>query len=203
VTNRSGIKAFAQRQSGTESRLASVDLLDESGGEIRATMFGADVDRFYPLMTDARVVIVRRGTLKNANKRYSSLAHNYEITLNSWSEVTPCDGADDDGKIKQQRYNFMTIADCERLDGKEHADQTFDVIGCIRQVGPASSFAAKTSGKVMTKRLIVITDRSGRSVWSTHTPLSLSISFLSSASLRHVSVTAALQTLIDGPSSLG
>jgi replication factor A1 len=168
VTNRSGIKGFAQRQRGTESKLASVDLLDESGGEIRATMYGAAVDRFYPVMTEGRVVIVRHANLKIANKRFSSLVHDYEITLNTWSEVIPCDGAADDGKIEQQRYNFVAIADCERLDAKEHADRSFDVIGCVRQVGAPLPFIAKMSGKPMIKRIIVITDRSGRSVTHTH-----------------------------------
>ena len=65
----------------------SVDLVDELGTEIRATIFNDAVDKFSPLLEVGRVYIVSRGRVKAANRQYSMVNNDYEITLDSHSVV--------------------------------------------------------------------------------------------------------------------
>ena len=53
-----------------------------------------------------QVYYVSKATLKTADKRYSSLANDYEMTFNSDTQVTPCEEEVDLPTIK---YNFIPI----------------------------------------------------------------------------------------------
>ena len=53
VTNKSDIKRWSNAKG--EGTLFSIDLLDESGGEIRATMFKEACEKFYPILEQGSV----------------------------------------------------------------------------------------------------------------------------------------------------
>ena len=66
-----------------------MDLIDESG-EIRATAFKAECDKFYEMIEIGKVYYITQGTLKAANKQYSNLNNDYELTFKDSTEVVPC-----------------------------------------------------------------------------------------------------------------
>lgn len=58
------------------------------GGEIRAVMFNAAVDKFYDLLQEGNVYIIAKGTLKHANKQFSAgIKNGLEISLGENSIV--------------------------------------------------------------------------------------------------------------------
>lgn len=177
VTFRSPVQEFTQKKPPyAQSKLASCDLLGADGGEIRCSMFGDEVDSFYNVLQPGAVVRVSAAALKPDDRRFSALAHALEISLRKWSRVQVCD---DDGSIaRQQRYNFVAVADCERLDAKLYADRSFDLVALVRQVQPSYSFNAKASGRPMTKRAIIVSGPSPRSVNCLAGPLFIFFFFL-------------------------
>jgi replication factor A1 len=89
-----------------EGALFSVDLLDASGGQIRATMFNDACTKFYDVFQVNEVYIVSKGVLKIANKKYSRLPCDYEITLNSDAEVIH---VGQDETIQTQKFEFVPV----------------------------------------------------------------------------------------------
>lgn len=78
-THKSDIKTW-HKNTG-EGKLFSVNLLDESG-EIRATGFNAECDRFYELFQDGGVYYISSPCqVKLAKKQFSNLNNDYELTF--------------------------------------------------------------------------------------------------------------------------
>ncbi|CAH0477764.1 unnamed protein product [Peronospora belbahrii] len=101
VTTRAPIKNWSNaRGSG---KLFSVDLLDAKGGEIRATFFKDGVDKFYEMLRPGGVFYFSGGKVKMANRRFSSVDNDYEVTFDTHSEISP---APEDGQISQMQYFF-------------------------------------------------------------------------------------------------
>lgn len=93
------------------------------GGQIKATMFKEVAERLFSVFEENKVYMISKGTLKvpfefghvpvswvcdsllpltwqPANKKWSKLPNDYELTLNSDCEVTLCE---DDAEIEHQR----------------------------------------------------------------------------------------------------
>lgn len=63
-----------------EGKLFSVNLLDETG-EIRATGFKEQCDALYDVFQEGSVYYVSNCNVKLANKRFSNLSNDYELTF--------------------------------------------------------------------------------------------------------------------------
>ncbi|KAG1705844.1 hypothetical protein DVH05_002409 [Phytophthora capsici] len=154
VTTRSPIKNWTNaRGSG---KLFSVDLLDAKGGEIRATFFKEGVDKFYDTLREGGVYYFSGGKIKMANRRFSSVDNDYEITFDTHSDISP---APEDGQISQMHYAFKKIADIENVP----ADSNVDVIGVVRDVGQVNEIMSK-AGKQLFKRDILLVDDSNAEI---------------------------------------
>lgn len=53
---------------------------------------------------------ISKGSLKIANKQYSSLKNDYEMTLNGESTIIPCEDTQD---VPMVQCNFVSIADLQ------------------------------------------------------------------------------------------
>ncbi|KAH3732173.1 Replication protein A 70 kDa DNA-binding subunit [Pelomyxa schiedti] len=138
-------------------RLFSVDLLDDKGGEIRMTGFQDSIDKFYELLQVDHVYLISRCTLKFANKQYTSIKHDYELTLKVDSiiqEVT------DDKTIKTQKYEFIQIGSLSR----KKPNDLVDVIGVVVSPGAVGKIISKKDSAEYTKRVVTICDNSATSV---------------------------------------
>ena len=88
--------------------LFSFDVVDESG-EIRVTAFKEQCDKFQPMIEIGKVYYITGGTLKAANKQYSTLNNDYEMTLKDSSEISPCTDAAETSSIPTLSFNFAKI----------------------------------------------------------------------------------------------
>ena len=149
VTAKSDVRTWHNTRG--EGKLFSVDLLDAQGGQIRATMFNDAVDKFYPLLSIDGVYTISKGLLKPANKKFSLLPNDYELTLNSDADIQ---FVEDDASIEQQRFNFQSI---EQI-GHKQENEFADVIGIVQSVSPISHITSKTTQKELTKRTVMLCD---------------------------------------------
>eukprot|EP00003_Mantamonas_plastica_P022780 TRINITY_DN3945_c0_g1_i2.p1 TRINITY_DN3945_c0_g1~~TRINITY_DN3945_c0_g1_i2.p1 ORF type:complete len:551 (-),score=202.83 TRINITY_DN3945_c0_g1_i2:80-1732(-) len=133
-----------------EGKLFSVELLDEQGGEIKATMFNEAVDKFYDLFKQESVYLISKGTLKPANRQYNTLNNDYELSLDGNSLIQE---VQDDGKIEKVQFQFVTI---DKLP-EAAANSTVDVIGVIKSVGDSVSIQTK-KGTTLSKRDVSLID---------------------------------------------
>jgi len=151
VTKKMDIKRWSNSRG--EGHLFSMDLLDESG-EIRATAFKAECDKFEPMVEVDKVYYISNCKLKPANKQYSSLNNDYELTFYEMTEMTPCN--DEDTKIPRVTFNFVQL---DQLKA-EHKDQIVDVIGICRSAGEIATINSSRTGKEYVKRDLQIVDQS-------------------------------------------
>uniref|UniRef100_A0A673JM60 Replication protein A subunit n=1 Tax=Sinocyclocheilus rhinocerous TaxID=307959 RepID=A0A673JM60_9TELE len=151
VTNKSAIRTWSNSRG--DGKLFSMELVDESG-EIRATGFNNEVDKFYSLIEQGKVYYISKGTLKIANKQFSSLKNDYEMTLNGETTISPCEDSHD---VPVVQCDFVSIADLECRE----KDTIVDVIGVCKNTEDVMRIMTKNSREV-SKRNIQLMDMSGR-----------------------------------------
>ncbi|XP_017771674.1 PREDICTED: replication protein A 70 kDa DNA-binding subunit [Nicrophorus vespilloides] len=154
VTNKSNIRTWKNAKG--EGSLFSFDLLDESG-EIRVTAFKESVDKYYDIIQVDKVYYISKCMTKMANKQYSSLKNDYELTLTNDSVVQECEEETD---IPTTKYDFVTI---DKLANME-VGTIVDCIGIVKQASDVQTFTAKSSGRELKKRELIIVDPSKASV---------------------------------------
>ncbi|XP_055513624.1 replication protein A 70 kDa DNA-binding subunit isoform X2 [Leucoraja erinacea] len=157
VTNKSQIRTWSNSRG--EGKLFSMELLDESG-EIRATVFTDQVDRFFPIIEVNKVYLVSKGTLKTANKQYTSVKNDYEMTFNNETSVIPCDDADD---LPTVQFEFVPINQLENMN----KDTMLDVIGICKSFEDVSKITVRSNNREVSKRNVYLMDMSGKVVSAT------------------------------------
>ncbi|KAL3970941.1 actin, alpha cardiac muscle [Sarotherodon galilaeus] len=153
VTNKSSIRTWSNSKG--EGKLFSFEIVDESG-EIRITAFNKEVDKFFSLVEQGKVYYISKATLKPANKQYTTLKNDYEMTLHAHSSIVPCD---DNQSIPTVHCDFVPIAELENRD----KDAIIDVIGICKSAEDVSRITTKNSREV-SKRALSIIDQTGKVV---------------------------------------
>nr|XP_057942104.1 replication protein A 70 kDa DNA-binding subunit-like isoform X2 [Doryrhamphus excisus] len=153
VTSKSNIRQWSNSRG--EGKVFSFETVDESG-EIKITAFNKEVDKFFSLVEQNKVFLISKGTLKVANKQFNSLNNKYELTLNSNSHIVPCQ---DSQGVPTMHYDFVAISQL----GDIETDTFVDVIGVCDEVGDVSVINTK-AGKQVQKRVLMLTDSSGKMV---------------------------------------
>jgi replication factor A1 len=151
VTAKSDIRTWSNARG--DGKLCSVDFLDAQGGQIRATMFNDACDKFFPLFQENKVFVISRGQLKLANKKYSKLPNEYELTLNADAEV---EYYGDDSSIETQKFEFCGIDQISQVAENE----SIDIIGVIKAVSEISTIMSQKLQKELTKRTVTLIDKS-------------------------------------------
>ena len=111
VTNKGEIRTWSNSRG--DGKLFSMDLMDDSG-EIRATAFNAECDKYYHMIETNKVYYISGANLKSANKQYTSIKNDYEMSFNSNTQVTPC--YEDASDIPQVTFNFVPISELSKFD---------------------------------------------------------------------------------------
>jgi len=158
ITSKSAVRSWSNAKG--DGTLFSIDLLDNSGKEIRATFFKEACTKFYPILEEGKVYLFSSGRVKPvANKQYTSIKNDYELTFDERSDIRPV--ADDDDSIKSQQYNFIKINQINNID----PNQTIDVIGIVKSYSEVAEIVStKLGGKSLTKRDINIVDSTGAEI---------------------------------------
>jgi replication factor A1 len=140
-----------------EGRVLNVDLVDETG-EIRAVAFNEVADKMQGLLEMGQVYFVSRGRLKPANKKFSSVKNDYELTLGDETTIELCtEGAPD---LPTLQYNFTSIAEIETTE----PNTLIDVIGVCKSAAEVTSITSRSTSKQISKRDVQLMDRSGKVV---------------------------------------
>jgi len=155
VTCKGPIKTWSNSRG--DGKLFNIDLLDETG-EIRMAGFNTAVDQFYDIIEENSVYIIKNFTTKAANKQFSTLQHDYELSFNSETQLFPVLGETSD--VPTLTYNFVDIASIEGVDDKS----VIDCIGICKRRGDLQTITARTSGKEMQKRDITLVDKTNREI---------------------------------------
>jgi replication factor A1 len=153
VLSKGDIKTW--NNSKGEGKLFSVVFADESG-EIRATGFKDTVDMFYNLLEENKVYTISKATIKAANKQYSTINNQYEMTLDTSSEINACN---DTGNFPAIKYNAVELS---RLFEYENG-HSIDVLAVVKDSSDLVELMSK-SQKQLKKRDITLVDRSGFAV---------------------------------------
>lgn len=144
----------------------SVDLLDKDGGEIRASMFNKAVDKFFPQIETGNVYTFAKAQVKVANKRFNNSGHSYELVFNEDAVITLVESQGSGGsaeavsEIEQVKFRFVPIRDLLH----KQIPCTVDIIGLIKEVRPVSQIVSKNTGESMSRRVILVADKSECSV---------------------------------------
>uniref|UniRef100_A0A8C5K1B2 Replication protein A subunit n=1 Tax=Jaculus jaculus TaxID=51337 RepID=A0A8C5K1B2_JACJA len=157
VTNKSQIRTWSNSRG--EGKLFSLELVDESG-EIRATAFNEQVDKFFPLIEVNKVYYFSKGSLKIANKQFSAVKNDYEMTFNNETSVMPCE---DDHHLPTVQFDFVGIGDLEN----KSKDSLVDIIGICKSYEDATKITVKSNNREVAKRNIYLMDMSGKMVTAT------------------------------------
>ncbi|KAJ8958164.1 hypothetical protein NQ318_006103 [Aromia moschata] len=156
VLNKSAIRTWSNSRG--EGKLFSVDLVDESG-EIRLTAFRDQVDKFYDYIQIDKVYYISKCQLKPANKQFSNLKNDYEMTMTPDTIIQECFESDNSA-IPQTKYDFVNIDKIANME----PGVLIDVIGVVKNVGDLQTFQAKTTGRELKKKEAVLVDQSNTAI---------------------------------------
>ncbi|XP_037951492.1 replication protein A 70 kDa DNA-binding subunit-like [Teleopsis dalmanni] len=155
VTFKSAIRTWSNAKG--EGKLFSMDLMDESG-EIRATAFKEQCDKYFDMIEVDHVYLISKCQLKPANKQFTTLKNDYEMTFTSETAVQLCD--DESDGIPQITYDLKPIAELANIEPKS----VVDTIGVCKEIGELQIFTSRTTNKEYKKRDITLVDKSNASV---------------------------------------
>jgi replication factor A1 len=116
------------------------------------------VDKYYDLLQVGQVYYVSGGQVKISNPKFNNLANAYEITLEGSSNIAPCHEAA--SSVPTVKFSFIPI----NLIAESDKDAFVDVIGVVHETHELGSVTAKATGKVLSKRDLVLVDCSKHSV---------------------------------------
>jgi replication factor A1 len=164
VTFKGEIKRYTNDRT-KDGKLFHFDVVDSEKGEIRITMFNEIVDVFYPHIHQGNTYYISRGQLKFANKKFTNIKHEYELTLDRLSIVQQ---AIDDGTIGGIDFHFVPISAMHQ----KNKDDLVDVIGIVHKVDTRSSVKVQKQEREVAKRTLTLIDMEGASIdltlWGQH-----------------------------------
>ena len=70
-----------------DGSLFSCDLIDQYGTAMRATFFRDAVDKYFDVVQKGQMYYMSNGKLKAANKQFTSITADYEITFDAHSII--------------------------------------------------------------------------------------------------------------------
>ncbi|NXG50552.1 RFA1 protein, partial [Psilopogon haemacephalus] len=157
VTQKGQIRTWSNSRG--EGKLFSIELVDESG-EIRATAFNDQADKFFPLIELNKVYYFTKGHLKTANKQYTAVKNDYEITFTNDTSIVPCDDAQ---HLPSVQFEFVSISELEETP----KDSIVDVIGICKSYEDVTKITVKANNREVSKRNVHLMDASGKLVTAT------------------------------------
>lgn len=157
VTSKSAIRHWSNAKG--EGKLFSFDLVDDSG-EIKATGFNDIVDKYFDMLEAGKIYYITKGSLKPANKQYSTLRNDYEMSLNNDTLIELCQETLD---LPQLQFNFKKIKDLEQIN----KDALTDIIGVVKSTTDVTQITTRSTNKQVSKRDLTLVDKSGASVNAT------------------------------------
>ncbi|KAG6620611.1 hypothetical protein I3842_Q058400 [Carya illinoinensis] len=165
VTSKGNMRTYKNARG--EGCVFNVELTDEEGTQIQATMFNEAAKKFYDRFQLGKVYYISRGTLKLANKQFKTVKNDYEMTLNENSEVE--EAGNEEAFVPETKFNFVQI---DQLGPYVNANELVDIIGVVQNVSPTMSIRRKSNNETIPKRDITVADETKKTVvvslWNEH-----------------------------------
>lgn len=156
VMSKSAVRTWSNSKG--EGKLFSVVFGDKSG-EIKATAFRSEVDRFYDVFEQNKCYFISKGQIKTADKRYNNTSHDYELVLNPETTVEPC--TEDNGSdLPSLTFNFVKFSKLMEIE----PNSLIDIVGVAKEATEVSSFVSKSTNKQLRKREVTLVDDTATSV---------------------------------------
>ncbi|CAN0876938.1 Replication protein A 70 kDa DNA-binding subunit B [Linum grandiflorum] len=157
VTSKGNMRTYKNMRG--EGCVFNVELTDEDGTQIQATMFNEAAKKFFERFQLGKVYYISKGSLRVANKQYKTVENDYEMTLNDNSEVEEV--ANESTMIPAIKFNFVPI---DHLGPYVNSRDLVDVIGVVQSVSPTLSIRRKSDNEQIPKRDVTIADESEKTV---------------------------------------
>lgn len=157
VTSKGTMRTYKNARG--EGCVFNVELTDEDGTQIQATMFNDAARKFYDKFAIGKVYYISKGTLKVANKQYKTVANDYEMTLNENSEVEEV--ANEAAFVPETKFNFVPI---DQLGPYVNKSELVDVVGVVKNVSSTMSIRRKSNNETVPKRDLTIADETKKTV---------------------------------------
>ncbi|KAG6401797.1 hypothetical protein SASPL_138662 [Salvia splendens] len=157
VTSKGNMRTY--RNARGEGCVFNVELTDEDGTQIQATMFNDAAKKFFDKIQMGKVYHISKGTLKVANKQFKTVQNDYEMTLNENSVVE--EASNETTFIPETKFSFTPI---DELGPFVNGRELVDVIGVVQSVSPTMSIRRKSNNETIPKRDIVIADETKKTV---------------------------------------
>lgn len=105
-----------------------------------------------------QLYFISSGTLKAANKQYSNLNNEYELTFRDSTELMACN--EESSSIPTIQFDFVSISDLAHA-AKE---SVVDIMGVCKSFADAATITSSKTQKELVKRDIILVDKSGTDV---------------------------------------
>ncbi|RZB40475.1 replication protein A 70 kDa DNA-binding subunit [Asbolus verrucosus] len=151
VSNKSDMRTWSNSRG--EGKLFNIDLIDESG-EIRCTAFRDIADKFFNYLQVDKVYYISKCQLKPANKQFSQLNNDYEMTMTNETVIEECLSNDND--VPQVKFNFVPIDEIANRD----VGTLVDVIGICKSASDLQTFTSRSTNRELKKRDVHLVDQS-------------------------------------------
>lgn len=138
-----------------EGHILSIDILDYEGTMIQATFFNQQAQKFNESLQEDKVYQFANGTIKLANKRYTSIKNDYCITFDQGCEIMEIKN---DSKIKAQGFSFVDLNDINDITQQ----QSIDFIGIMMEVSPEVEISTKNG--MRKKKELVCADHTNNQI---------------------------------------
>ncbi|CAA0840645.1 Replication protein A 70 kDa DNA-binding subunit B [Striga hermonthica] len=165
VTSKGNMRSYKNARG--EGCVFNVELTDEDGTQIQATMFNEAARKFFDKFQMGKVYYISKGTLKVANKQYKTVQNDYEMTLNENSVVEEINS--EPAFIPETKFSFVPI---DELGPYVNGRELVDVVGVVQSVSPTMSIRRKSNNEAVPKRDITIADETKKTVvvslWGDH-----------------------------------
>ncbi|KAJ8536318.1 hypothetical protein K7X08_034719 [Anisodus acutangulus] len=142
-----------------EGCVFNVELTDEDGTQIQATMFNEAARKFFDKFELGKVYYISKGTLRVANKQFKTVQNNYEMTLNENSQVE--EAINEAAFIPETKFSFVPI---DELGPYVNGRELVDVIGVVQSVSPKMNIRRKSNNETVPKHDITIADETNKTV---------------------------------------
>ncbi|CAI2359014.1 unnamed protein product [Moneuplotes crassus] len=166
ILKKSDIRRWRKPQSA--GQLMNIELIDAEGTQILATFFNDAVDQFDHMLLENHVYVFTCGTVKIANKRFTSIKNDFSLIFDISSQIQR---VEEDEKIGKQGFHFFNIRQIEQM----REITTIDFIGVVHYVGPITLINLK-NGTQKERRNILMADDTGLTLnlcfWGEHANMS-------------------------------
>ncbi|KAB2609461.1 replication protein A 70 kDa DNA-binding subunit B-like [Pyrus ussuriensis x Pyrus communis] len=157
VTNKGTMRTYKNARG--EGCVFNVELTDEDGTQIQATMFNEAAKKFFEKFELGKVYYISKGSLRVANKQFKTVQNDYEMTLNEYSEVE--EASNEAAFVPETKFNFVPV---DMLGPHVNGKELVDVIGVVQNVSPTMSIRRKINNESIPKRDITIADDTKKTV---------------------------------------